>query len=33
MVVITLNGEKLQADEIELSEKILSIIASIIDNK
>lgn len=33
MVVITLNGEKLQANEIELSEKILSMIASIIDNK
>lgn len=33
MVVITLNGKKLQADEIELNEKILSMIASIIDNK
>lgn len=33
MVVITLNGKKLQADEIELNEKILSMIASIIDNR
>lgn len=33
MIIITLNGKKLQADEIELSEKILSMIASIIDNR